>query len=156
MRIYYLNSSIEISYNVAIEEILALIVEQYDARRNLAMAGETIIALLYNALKILLGIDEIPPKVMDVLAVIFKYHNMPTPNSYNEIIFRLFIIIKIIIFKQCESLTNNAVSSSKLDVKSIQASQNEDDDPLEIEGEDPILGETFSTFININLDTTVV
>ena len=40
-------------------EILTLIVEQYDTRKTLAMTAETIITLLYNALKILLGVDVI-------------------------------------------------------------------------------------------------
>jgi hypothetical protein len=36
---------------------------------------------------------------------------MPTPSNYNETIFRLFVIIKIVIFKQSESLTNNTPKS---------------------------------------------
>jgi hypothetical protein len=38
---------------------------------------------------------------------------MPTPSNYNETIFRLFVIIKIVIFKQSESLTNNTPKSSE-------------------------------------------
>jgi hypothetical protein len=83
LRIYYLNSSVDITYNVAIEEILDLIVEHYDGKKSLPMSSDTIIALFYNALKILLGVDEIPPKIMSLLSIVFKFHNMPTPNNYN-------------------------------------------------------------------------
>ena len=100
LRIYYLNSSIDVGYSEAVWEMLQLIVGQYEDKRKLGMHGETIVALLYNVLKILLGIDEIPEKIMNVLSLILRQYNMPTPVNYNETIFRLFIIIKIVIFKQ--------------------------------------------------------
>lgn len=37
LRIYYLSSAVEISYNEAIEEILTLIEDQYDPRKTLPM-----------------------------------------------------------------------------------------------------------------------
>ena len=93
--------------------MLQLIVGQYEDRGRLVMGGETSVALLYNVLKILLGIDQIPEHIMNVLSLIFRQYNMPTPNNYNETVFRLFIIIKIVIFKQSESLTNNITKSEE-------------------------------------------
>jgi hypothetical protein len=83
LRIYHLNSSIDVSYSKAVEEMLQLIVGQYEDRRKLVMNGETIVALLYNVLKMLLGIDEIPPQIMSVLTLILRHYNMPTPSNYN-------------------------------------------------------------------------
>ncbi len=83
LRIYYLNSSIDVSYSKAVEEMLQLTVGQYEDKARLSMSGETVVALLYNVLKILLGIDQIPEHIMTVLSVIFKNCNMPTPKNYN-------------------------------------------------------------------------
>ena len=67
LRIYYLNSSIDVSYPKAVEEMLQLTVGQYEDKARLSMSGETVVALLYNVLKILLGIDQIPEHIMTVL-----------------------------------------------------------------------------------------
>lgn len=43
---------------------MQLIVEHYDKKKSYIISSETIIVLLYNAIKILLGIDEIPQKTL--------------------------------------------------------------------------------------------
>ena len=84
----------------------------YSNNNGLDMSGETVVVLLYNVLKILLGVDDVPEHVMAGLAGVFKQYNMPTPNNYNETIFRLFIIIKLVIFKQSYAMTNNSTTNT--------------------------------------------
>lgn len=137
LRIYYLNSSIDIGYARAVEEMLKLLTGEYsqetsnnnsnsnknqNQNNRLGMSGETVVVLLYNVLKMLLGVDDVPEKVMSGLAAIFRKYNMPTPCNYNETVFRLFIIIKMVIFRQSQAMTNNSTiyaNKSEEHIKSI-------------------------------------
>ena len=78
------------------------IMENFYLESKKFLSNDTAVVLLYNCVKILLGVDTIPESLKGSIQNLLKKFGMDYSANYGENVIQLFFIIKIFIFKKPE------------------------------------------------------
>lgn len=82
-------------------EYLEMCIKNIAGKEQTLINYDTVVVLLYNCLKIMLGFNELSPALVDRLDHLYKYFDFKHyKRSYPWYILLMFFVIKIMIFKK--------------------------------------------------------
>lgn len=76
-----------------------------EGKQQTLISYETVVVLLYNCLKIMLGFNELNGPLVERLEELYRLFGMKSvKRSYSWHVLQMFFIIKIIIFRQKDDI----------------------------------------------------